>query len=244
MEKIRAFALALLLAFAHNLAVAEAETYGIDPEHSFANWTIRHVVARTSGTFSGVKGKVVLDRENMARSTVDAVISLYELNSSHRKRDIHLLTEDFLDAHTYPEMKFVSTRVESAGPDKGVVTGFLTLHGVSREVRMDYRLLGVGPDPWGGQRAGFEADLRINRSDFGISRYTELPGGGPVGNEVEIKLLVEGIRLGPDGQPWKSQPAAEKPAPAATPAAAKESEPKKEESIQEQLERKLKGLLK
>jgi polyisoprenoid-binding protein YceI len=228
MNTLRTTLMGLMLGALIHPAWAEVETYNIDPDHSFANWTIRHVVSRTSGTFSGVTGKVVLDPDDMARSTVDAVVSLYNLDSSNRKRDIHLLTEDFLDAHKYPEMKFVSTRVEPSGPDKGTITGFLTLHGTSREVKIDYRILGFGPDPWGGYRAGFEAGLRVNRSDYGIARYTDLPGGGPVGNEVEITLLVEGIRIGSDSKPWKPQPVTEKPAPA--PVAAPAPEPAKETS--------------
>ena len=221
----------LALAFA-TPAWAEVETYSIDPEHSFANWEVRHIVARTSGTFHGVKGKIVLDREQLARSSVEATVSLYNLNSNHTKRDQHLLTDEFLDARTYPEMRFVSTSVQPGGADKGVITGQLTLHGATRQVKMDYQILGFGNDPWDGHRAGFRGTMKLNRADFGITRFAD---NGPVGNEVDITLLVEGIKLGPDGKPFSVKKAAEEKAKAAAQPAA----PQKEKSIEDQLKEKL-----
>ncbi len=246
--------LALGLALAPT-ARAAVETFNIDNTHSFANWEVRHVVARTSGTFWDVKGKVLLDTDNIARSSVDATISIYSLNSSHLRRDVHVLTDEFLDARNYPEMKFVSTAVKPATADKGTLTGQLTLHGVTKPVTLNYEILGMGQDPWGGMRIGFQATTRINRSDYGITKYTPT---GPVGNEVEITLLIEGIKLGADGQPWNAKKAAEEeaarkaaedkakaisypaasPAPTATPAPAK-----KDESLEDQLKKKLKGFM-
>ncbi len=266
-----------LLVFGTALAApvrAEVETFSIDSAHSFANWELRHVVARTSGTFHDIKGSVVVDTSNLAKSSANAVISIYSLNSSHLRRDVHTLTDEFLDARNYPEMKFASTSVAPVTAEKGTLSGQLTLHGVTRPVTMDYQILGFGPDPWGGMRAGFKASTRINRSDFGISKFTPT---GPVGNEVDITLLIEGIKLGPDGQPWNAKAAAEEkakvisypmptpptplvtpmavqPAPqtATVPAAAAAVQPtstpapapEKKENMEDQLKKKLKGLLK
>ena len=146
-------------------ARAEVETFSIDSAHSFANWELRHVVARTSGTFHDIKGAVAIDLSNLAKSSVNAVISVYSLNSSHLRRDVHTLTDEFLDARNYPEMKFASISVTPITAEKGTLTGQLTLHGVTKPVSMDYQILGFGQDPWGGMRAGFKATTRINRSD-------------------------------------------------------------------------------
>jgi|GEM_PF-29029 len=183
-------------------ARAEVETFSIDSAHSFANWELRHIVARVSGTFHDIKGTVKFDSSNIAKSSVEAVISIYSLNSSHLRRDVHTLTDEFLDARNYPEMKFVSTNVNPATADKGTMLGDLTLHGVTKPVKLEYQILGFGPDPWGGMRAGFKATTRINRSDYGISKFTP---SGPVGNEVDITLLIEGIKLGADGHPWNAK---------------------------------------
>lgn len=187
---------------------AQADTFSIDNTHSFANWEIRHVVARTTGTFHDIKGKVVLDMGNIANSAVEATVSLYSLNSSHQRRDLHLLAEEFLNARDYPEMKFVSTAVSPTSAERGLMQGQLSLHGVTRPVTLEYQILGIGPDPWGGMRVGFKAQTRINRSDFGITKYAN---NGPVGNEVDITLLIEGIKLGDDGLPWNTKKAEEKP---------------------------------
>jgi len=236
-------------------ARAEVETFSIDSAHSFANWELRHVVARTSGTFHDIKGSVTLDLSNIAKSSVNAVISVYSLNSSHLRRDVHTLTDEFLDARNYPEMKFVSTNVAPVTAEKGTLTGQLTLHGVTKPVTMDYQILGFGQDPWGGMRAGFKASTRINRSDFGITKFTPT---GPVGNEVDITLLIEGIKLGADGQPWNAKTAAEEKAkvisypmptppaaqvaPVPTPLPATTPAPEKKESSEDLLKKKLKGL--
>jgi len=185
-------------------ARAQVETFSIDPEHSFANWEVRHVAALTSGTFHDVKGKILLDTANLAKSSVEATVSVYSINSSHRRRDIHLLTEEYLNARDYPEMKFVSTSMQPLTAERGTLTGQLTLHGVTRPVTLNYQILGLGNDPWGGIRAGFKATTRILRGDFGILKHVP---AGPVGNEVEITLLIEGIKLGPDGQPWNARKA-------------------------------------
>lgn len=246
-------------------ARAELETFNIDPAHSFANWELRHVVARTSGTFWDIKGKVVLDTANIAKSSVDASISIYSLNSSHLRRDVHVLTDEFLDARNYPEMKFASSAVTPSSAEKGSMTGQLTLHGVTKPVTLDYQILGMGQDPWGGMRAGFKATTRIKRSDFGIGKVVS---GGPVGDDVDITLLIEGIKIGADGQPWNAKKAAEEAAakkaaedkakiisypattpvtptpPAATPTTpTQQTAPAvKEESTEDKLKKKLKGL--
>lgn len=204
---LRPTLLALLITASTALpAQAEIQTYKIDNTHTFANWEIRHVVARTSGTFHDVQGKILLDTDNVAKSTVEASISIYSLNSSHIKRDVHVLTDEYLGARDYPEMKFVSTKVSPSTPEKGTLTGNLTLHGTTRPVTLDYQILGLGKDPWGGMRIGLKASTQLNRADYGINKG--LPYG-PVGNEVDITLLIEGIRLDADGQPWSAQKAAE-----------------------------------
>ena len=263
MKKIATLAtLAAALAFATG-ARAEIETFSIDNTHSFANWELRHVVARTSGTFHDIKGKILLDTANLAKSSVEATISVYSLNSSHLRRDVHVLTDEFLDARNFPEMKFVSSSVAPYSADRGTMQGQLTLHGVTKPVTLEYQILGVGADPWGGMRAGFKASTRINRADFGITKYAV---NGPVGNEVDITLLIEGIKLGADGQPFNAKKAAEEKAkvisypmpaaapvvqpavpvatqPAAAPAATPKPAPEKKDSMEDQLKKQFKGLL-
>jgi polyisoprenoid-binding protein YceI len=186
-------------------AYAEVEVFSIDDAHSFANWEVRHGVARTSGTFHDIKGTILFDSANIAQSSVNATISVFSLNSSHLRRDVHVLTDEFLDARNYPDIKFVSSAIVPVSAEKGALMGQLTLRGVTRPVSLDYQILGFGLDPWGGMRAGFKATLRLKRSDFGMTKFLS---NGLVGNEIDLTLLIEGIKLAADGQPWNAKAAA------------------------------------
>lgn len=174
-------------------ALADAETYKIDNTHSFANFSIRHVVSKTSGTFNDVNGKVVIDRADLAKSSVQASINVISINTGFAKRDQHLREKpEYLEPGKYAEMTFVSTRIEPKGKDEGVVTGQLTLHGVTREIAMPFKLLGFGLDPWGGERAGFEAHTMLKAADYGFG-WAANPNG-PVGTDIEVTLLIEGVK--------------------------------------------------
>jgi polyisoprenoid-binding protein YceI len=184
---------------------AETETYMIDKVHSMANFKIRHLFSKVSGTFSDVSGTIWLDRDNLKESRVDATINVHSIDTNHAKRDKHLLSDEFFHVEKYPIIRFVSTSVEVTGENEGIMSGELTMHGVTRSVKLPFTVLGFGPDPWGGYRGGFEATAVLKRSDYGIDYGFRGKGGSAVGNEVEINLLIEGIKLGPEGAPFRVQ---------------------------------------
>jgi polyisoprenoid-binding protein YceI len=184
---------------------AEVEAYMIDKVHSMANFKIRHLFSKVSGTFSDVTGTIWLDRGNLEAFRVDATINVYSVDTNHEKRDNHLLSQDFFHVEKYAIMRFVSTSVEVTGENEGVMSGELTIHGVTRSVKLPFKIFGFGPDPWGGYRSGFEATTLIKRSDYGIDYGLGEKGGGAVGDEVQVNLLIEGIKLGPDGAPFRVQ---------------------------------------
>ena len=185
---------------------AEVETYTIDKVHSMANFKIRHLFSKVSGTFSDLTGTIWLDRGNVEASRVDATINVYSIDTNHEKRDSQLRSKDFFYVDKYPIMRFVSTGVEVTGENEGVMSGELTMHGVTRPVKLPFEILGFGPDPWGGYRSGFEATTVLKRSDYGINYGLDpKKGGSAVGDEVEVTILIEGIKLGPDGAPFRVQ---------------------------------------
>ena len=205
-RKLGLFAMLIvaLVAFALPLpALAEIETYMIDPAHSMANFKIRHLFAKVSGTFAEVTGKIWIDRNNLSAARVEATINVVSIDTNHQKRDTHLLSTDFFNVKKYSAMRFVSSKVEATGKNQGTLHGALTIHGVTHQVKMPFTVLGFGPDPWGGYRSGFEARYVLNRSDYEITYGLDEGGKGAVGNEVEINLLIEGIKLSPDGAPYK-----------------------------------------
>jgi polyisoprenoid-binding protein YceI len=183
--------IASLLALSN--AMAEIENYKIDNAHSFANFSIRHVASKLSGTFSDVTGNLKIDRDNLADSSVDAKISLLSVNTSLAKRDEHIKKEEYLDVGHFADMQFVSTKViASKNANEGVITGKLTLHGVTKELTFPFKVLGFANDPWGGYRTGIEAKTNLKASDFGFTWAAK--AGGPVGDDLEVTLLIEGVK--------------------------------------------------
>ncbi len=191
--KTLGLAAALVLACSH--ALAEPEAYRIDDSHSFANWSLRHVASKTSGTFSDITGKILIDRDNLANSSVEAKINMLSVNSSHAKRDKNIQKADFLDVEKFAEMTFVSKKIEAKSNTEGVMTGVLTMHGVAKEMTFPFKVLGFGIDPWGGNRTGFEAKTLLKASDFGFG--WGIKPNAPVGNDIEITLLIEAVKLPP-----------------------------------------------
>jgi polyisoprenoid-binding protein YceI len=130
-------------------ARAEVETYMIDKVHSMANFKIRHLFSKVSGTFSDITGTIWIDRGNLEKSKVEAKINVHSVDTNHTKRDNHLRSEDFFDVEKYATMSFMSTSVEATGKNAGFIYGKLNIHGVTRSVKMPFKVLGFGPDPWG-----------------------------------------------------------------------------------------------
>jgi polyisoprenoid-binding protein YceI len=185
--------LALALAAWMPTALAEPVTYNIDKDHSFANFSVRHVVSKASGTFPDVTGKIVIDHDDLSKSSVEARINVMSVNTAHAKRDEHLREKpEYLEAAKFGQMTFVSTRVEATGKDQGVLHGKFTLHGVTKEISFPFKVLGFGADPWGGERAGFEAHTRLDAADYGFG-WAAKPNG-PVGTDIEVTLLIEGVK--------------------------------------------------
>lgn len=192
--KHRCLKASLLLASILLASVAHAapELYNIDSAHSFANWSLRHVVSKASGTFNDISGMILVDRDNIANSSVDAKINVLSVNSGNAKRDAHIKEKDYLDTSKFAEMHFVSSKIEVKSATEGFMTGTLTLHGVAKEIVLPFKVLGFGNDPWGGQRSGFEAQTKLKASDFGFGWVTK--PNGPVGDEIEVTLLIEGVK--------------------------------------------------
>lgn len=174
------------------------QTYKVDPAHSSAQFTVRHMmVTNVRGSFSGVEGTVVCNPDNPAESQVDVVINASTVNTLEPQRDAHLKSADFLDVEKYPTITFKSKRVTPKGDGELHVVGDLTIHGVTKETALDVE----GPtvetkDPWGNIRIGASGTTKIKRSEFGLTWNAVLEAGGfLVGDELKIALDVSLIRV-------------------------------------------------
>lgn len=176
---------------------ATGTQWQIDPNHSSAQFSVRHLmISNVKGEFSKVTGTVILDGQDIARSSVEVKIDVETLNTRQPDRDKHLRSADFFDAQNFPDMTFKSKRVAQVAPGKLRVTGDLTIRGVTREVTFDVEgLTSPIKDPWGMLRAGASATARINRQDFGLKWNGKMDNGGVVvGDEVSISLDIEFVR--------------------------------------------------
>lgn len=173
-------------------AAPAADEYEIDGSHTYPLFSINHAGLSTlHGRFDHTSGSFVLDREG-DKSKVDAVIRIDSLNSGHEGRDKILRGDKFFDAAKFPEMRYVSTHVSFPTPTSAAVDGQLTLHGVTRPVKLDVQHLACAIHPlfrvWA---CGFDAYATIKRSEFGMSAY--LPN--LVGDDVTIEIAVEARRV-------------------------------------------------
>jgi polyisoprenoid-binding protein YceI len=182
-----AFASAVILA-AVNFASAAVETYVIDPVHSSVGFSIRHFVSKVPGSFTKVNGTITVDRDNLEKSSVEAVIDVDSVSTANEKRDTHLKSPDFFDVSKFATSTFKSTSWKKTGEDTYDVTGDLTLHGVTKPVVLQMTLLGFGPGQRG-QLSGWEGTTKLKKSDFGVSGPAMLSKA--LGDEVTLHISVE-----------------------------------------------------
>ena len=165
----------------------------IDPGHADVAFTGRHfMVTKVCGRFTDVRGTVHI-AENMADSRVHVTIGMASVESGNPTRDDHLRSEELFDVARFPEARFRSTSVSWRGHE-GVVTGNLTLHGVTRRVDLRVSFEGQVRDPWGGERAVFSASADVNREDYGITWNTALEAGGVlVSKDIRLSIDIETV---------------------------------------------------
>jgi len=188
------------LAAAISLPTAAAtSTWQIDPNHSAAQFAVRHLALSTvRGAFTKVSGTVQMDDKDISKSSVEVTIDATSVDTRVADRDKDLRSDHFFDTAKYPTLTFKSTRVQQVAPGMLKVTGDLTIHGTTKQVVLEVE----GPtapvkDPWGNQRAAASATTKINRQDFGVKWNATMDNGGVVvGDEVSITIDVELVQKG------------------------------------------------
>ena len=176
-----------------------------EPGHTAAGFSVRHMmVTHVRGHFKDVYGKLVFDPQKPQDSQVEARIDAKTLWTGERDRDAHLRSADFLDVEHFPEITFKGGEVAPLGANDYLVTGALTIRGVTKPVTLKVRYLGQWQTPWWEDgvdkgpktRAGFVAETTINRHDFGVSWNSTLDKGGiVVGDTVDITIDAEAIMI-------------------------------------------------
>jgi polyisoprenoid-binding protein YceI len=190
------------------LAVAQTQTWYLDPPHSAAQFSVRHMgISTVRGTFTKIEG-VVVDSPDLSKASVNVTIDAGSVDSRVQRRDDDLRSDHYFDVAKYPTITFKSKKVEAAGPGKLKVTGDLTIHGVTKEAVLDVD--GPTPpmkDPRGNSHRGASATTTISRADYGVGAMS-----GMIGDQIAIQLDVEMVDKAPGGPPPGGPPPPHPPA--------------------------------
>jgi len=172
-------------------AFAEVQTWQIDPNHTAAQFSVRHMeISTVRGAFTKVSGTVQFDPSKPAGASIDATIDAGSIDTRVKMRDDDLRSPNYFDVTKFPTITFKSKSLKSAGEGKLTVVGDLTIHGVTKEVQLNVE----GPsapvtDPHGNAHVGASATTKVSRKDFGVG------GSSPmVGDEISITIDVELVR--------------------------------------------------
>lgn len=168
--------------------------YNVDPAHSRVSFVIPHfVVSEVEGRFNDVKGEFTLAKPFTA-STVTATIAVDSIDTGVKKRDGHLKSKDFFEVAKYPQMKLVSKSLTGT-PDSFKMLAALTIKDVTKDITFDGKYTGSVKDPGGNQRAAFQLTGMVNRKDFHINYNDKVEIGPAVGDQVKIRIWVEGVKV-------------------------------------------------
>jgi polyisoprenoid-binding protein YceI len=195
-RRTRLFVAAAVLTLSSSFTFAQSSSWKIDPMHSEADFTVRHMgISNVRGHFSNLGGTVTFNDSDITKSAVNATVDITTVDTGNSMRDNHLKSPDFFDAAKFPQMTFVSKQiVKKSG--KLSLQGDLTMHGVTKPVELSLD----GPskdltDQQGHVHRGFSAEGVINRQDFGMKFSGTTPGGDAmVSDEIKISLDIELIK--------------------------------------------------
>lgn len=189
----------VLLGLMLTAPAAAQTTWTIDPSHSQAGFTVRHMmVSNVKGSFGKMEGTITWDGKDVKTIVAEATIDTTTITTNNEKRDAHLKSPDFFDVAQFPTITFKSKRAEAGPAGKFKLIGDLTMHGITKEVTLDVE----GPSQplvaQGRTRVGATATTKVNRQDYKISWSRSLDGGGVVaGDDVAITLELELIEQKP-----------------------------------------------
>lgn len=170
----------------------------IDPFHTLVEFSVVHLAINiVKGRFKEVRGSLHLDIQQPENSWVKAHVNAASIDTGVAPRDGHLRSADFFDVVKYPTIAFESTAIQRTGDTSSVVTGNLTLHGVTQPVSFQAKFTGYTRDPeTGGWRIGLTATACVDRRTFGMHFSRLIEGIAMVGNEARIELHIEAVQMG------------------------------------------------
>lgn len=173
-------------------------TWHLDPTHTEIGFQVRHLMSKVRGKFESFEGTIVT-ADDVTASSLNVSVDLTSINTGTADRDQHLRSADFFEVEKYPAMTFQSTGIKQVSDEEFVVTGDLTIKGVTKPVELEVEFLGEGGDPWGGTRAGVEAKGQISRKEFGIDFNIPVAGADKamIGDTIKLQIVAEAVLEAP-----------------------------------------------
>lgn len=177
-------------------ASAQANQWSVDKRHSAVNFQVKHFFTPVNGTFTDYEIDLAFDPDNLGESSISVTIDVSSVDTRNERRNNHLLTTDFFDAETYPQISFVSERIVAAGDNNFVAHGQLTIRDVTKDFELPFTLLGIKTfegdmaQRMGSAVAGFTAEASIDRGDYGVGSGS-WAATAVVGARVDISVAIE-----------------------------------------------------
>lgn len=171
-----------------SISTAFADDYVIDGTgagmHSSISFKASHIgISSLWGRFNNITGSMSYDADNIAASTIAVNIDPGSIDTNHEARDTHLRTSDYLNVEAQPSVTFTSNSVEDLGNGRVKVNGTFNLHGITKDISFEAVRTGEGETPFGDYRVGFEGEMMLDTSEYGIN-----------GGMISLILAIEGVR--------------------------------------------------
>ena len=177
-------------------SIEPSGTYTIDPTHSRIGFVTRHaMVTKVRGSFNEFEGSGTFDAANPSNSSLALTVNVASIDTRNADRDGHLLSGDFFDVATYPQISFTSSSVTKVNDEEYRVAGDLSIRGITNPIEIDFEFGGVAVDAFGNQRLGLDGKAVVNRKDWGISWNAVLDTGGVMLSEkITLEFEVSAIK--------------------------------------------------
>ena len=191
MKKSNVIASVGVMLLSAGAALADVQKYALDASHSQIVFSYNHLGFSTSyGMFSGFEGQIMFDQQNPQASSVEVAMPVKSMMTGWEERFAHFMSADFFDATDDEMVSFASTGIEVTGENTALITGDLTLNGVTKSVVLDAKLNKAGDHPMAGKPwAGFDATTTLVRSDYGLGMFAPY-----VSDEVSVTISIEAMK--------------------------------------------------
>ena len=185
-----------IIALFFTLSVHAQTKWNIDGAHSSVSFDVMYMsITEVSGKFHTFSGQVQAEQEDFSDAKIEFNIEVNSINTENERRDKHLRNTDFFDVEKYPEITFRSSSFKKSEGRNYILTGDLTMHGITKKISLDVVFNGTAKDFRGNTRAGFKVTGSLDREDFGLSWNRTLEGGNLlVGDEVEIVCQIQLVK--------------------------------------------------